>query len=546
MTEAAVPVLIVGGGPVGFALALDLARRGQRSMVVERDAGTAVELLAKAGTLNERTMEICRGWGIAERIANCGFPSDYPRDTIYCTGIDGFFMGRDPLHSADERPVPPYAAEMLRKCPQHLFDPLLAAAAVETGLVDVRYGTRYVRLEQDADGVTAWLENAGGEYAVRAAYVVGCDGGASTVRQDLGISWEGTRLDNSLSLMLRIPELWNFHPWGKAERFLFIGPQGTFANLTMVDGVDIYRLTLVGSQERLDLDLIDMRAKVQGALGPDVPFEVLRAVPWWRAQMLAGQFRRGRVFLAGDAAHTTSPTGGHGLNTGIGDVQDLGWILDAVLSGWGGEQLLDAYEAERRPVALRNASGSTRNYRAWLDLGRDRVCEDSAEGESQRKAVYQAMSASLQQEWHSHGVGLGYRYESSPAIIPDGTPAPADDPTHYRQTARPGHRAPHAWIRRDFSTLDLFGHGFVLLRFPGAPDSAALEHAARRAGVPFKVAAIDDPVIAALYEAPLVLVRPDGMVAWRGADLPEDAAHMVDVVRGVRSAASSREDQQHV
>jgi hypothetical protein len=301
----------------------------------------------------------------------------------------------------------------------------------------------------------------------------------------------------------------------------------------MVDGTDIYRLTLVGSQERLDVDLIDIRSEVQKALGPDVPFEVLRVVPWWRAQMLAGQFRIGRVFLAGDAAHTTSPTGGHGLNTGIGDAQDLGWILDAVLSGWGGKKLLAAYEAERRPVALRNASGSTRNYRAWLDMGRDKVCDDSAQGESQRAAVYEAMSASLQQEWHSHGVGLGYRYEGSPVIVPDGTPEPADDPTHYKQTARPGHRAPHAWIRRDFSTLDLFGQGYVLLRFAGAPDAAALENAAQQAGVPLTVSEIDDPVIAALYEKPLVLVRPDGMVAWRGANLPEDVDHLIGVVRGV-------------
>ena len=526
------PVLIIGGGPVGFAVALDLARRGQRSVLVEREAGTALELLAKAGTLNERTMEIARSWGIADRIANCGFPSDYPRDNVFCTAINGFFMGRDPLHSADDRPVPPYAAEKLRKCPQHLFDPLIAQAAMETGLVDVRYSTTYNRLEQDAEGVTVWLEGPSGEYALRAAYVVACDGGASQVRQDLGISWEGVKLDNSLSLMLRIPELWNYHPWGKAERFLCIGPQGTYANLTMVDGTDIYRLTLVGSQERLDVDMIDIRAQVQKALGPDVPFEVLRIVPWWRAQMLAGQYRVGRVLLAGDSAHTTSPTGGHGLNTGIGDAQDIGWILDAVLSGWGGETLLDAYGAERRPVAYRNTSGSTKNYRAWIDQSRDKVCEDSPEGSAQRKAVFEGMSASLTQEWHSHGVGLGYRYEGSPVIVPDGTPEPADDPTLYVQTARPGHRAPHAWIRNGFSTLDLFGRGFVLLRFRGGPDGSALARAAAERHVPLTVETIDDPVIAALYEQPLVLVRPDGMVAWRGAALPEDPGKLIDTVRG--------------
>lgn len=540
-TSYDVPVLIIGGGPVGFALALDLARRGQRSMLIEQQAGTALELLAKAGTLNERTMEICRHWGIADRIANCGFPSDYPRDNVYCTALDGFYLGRDPLPSADDRPVPRFAAEKLRKCPQHLFDPLLANAAIETGLVEVRYSTRYEQLEQDVAGVTAHLINVtdGVRHTVRAAYLVACDGGASTVRAQLGIAWEGKKLDNSLSLMVRIPGLWEKHPWGKAERFLFLGAHGVYANLTMVDGYEIYRHTLVGSQERLDVGSMDVRAEISKALGRGIDFEVLRAVPWWRAQMHAESYRVGRVLLAGDSAHTTSPTGGHGLNTGIGDVHDLGWMLDAVLSGWGGSQLLEAYTLERRPVAVRNCGSSTRNYQAWVETRRDKVLEASAEGNAQRKAIYEQLSASLQQEWHSQGVGLGYRYEGSPIIQPDGTPAPEDDPTLYVQTARPGHRAPHAWLSTGRSTLDLFGRSFVLLRFPGAPEVDALRARARAVGMPVDVVAINDAAIADLYERRLVLVRPDGMVAWRGDELPGDVSSLVETVRGARSALTA-------
>jgi hypothetical protein len=333
--------------------------------------------------------------------------------------------------------------------------------------------------------------------------------------------------------MLRIPELWKYHPWGKAERFLCIGPNGTYANLTMVDGTGIYRHTLVGSQEMLNVDLIDIRREVEKALGPDIPFEVLRTVPWWRAQMHADRYRVGRVLLAGDSAHTTSPTGGHGLNTGIGDVQDLGWMLGAMLSGWGGEGLLDAYGFERRLVAVRNCGNSTQNYRAWIDMSKEHVCDDSAMGAQQRQAVYESMSGSLQQEWHSQGIGLGYRYEGSPVIIADGTPEPFDDPSTNVQTSRPGHRAPHGWIGDNRSTLDLFGNGFVLLRFPGAPDPVAFETAAHRAAVPFRVVALVDPGIAALYERKLVLVRPDGMVAWRGDAMPKDAARVIDIVRGV-------------
>lgn len=528
------PVAIVGGGPVGFAMALDLARRGRRSIVVERQAGTALELLAKAGTLNERTMEICRQWGLSGRIAACGFPADYPRDNVYCTSLDGFFMGRDPLPSADERAVPQFAAEKLRKCPQHLFDPLLAAAALETGLVEVRYSTRYDRLQQDATGVTLHLADLrdGTAYTVRCEYLVACDGGASAVRPELGITWEGRKLDNSLSLMIRIPRLWNQHPWGKAERFLFIGPDGTYANLTMVDGFEIYRHTLVGSQERLDIDGMDLRAQVRRALGPKIEFEILRTVPWWRAQMQAGTYRVGRVLLAGDSAHTTSPTGGHGLNTGIGDVHELGWILDAMLSGWGREGLLDAYTRERLPVAVRNGSSSTRNYKAWVAGGREKMLDDSAEGAAQRKTVYEQMSAALKQEWHSQGVGLGYRYEASPVVVPDGTPEPPDDPTVYVQTARPGHRAPHAWISPGTSMLDFFGRNFVLLRFSDTCDVDSLTSAAQAVAMPLDVVDVRDRSIAELYEQPLVLVRPDGMVAWRGNAIPRSARDLLDTVRG--------------
>lgn len=539
MTEAFdIPVLIVGGGPIGFATALDLGLRGHRSLVVEREAGTALELLAKAGTLNERTLEICRQWGIADRVANCGFPSDFPRDNVYCTSIDGFFMGRDPLPSADERPVPPFSAEKMRKCPQHIFDPLLATAAVETGQVEVRYSTQYDRLEQDEDGVTAYLTDLkdGRSYTVRARYLVAADGGASGIRKELDIPWEGTRLDNSLSVMVDIPNLWDHHPWSKAERFLFVGPKGTYANLTMVDGTSIYRHTLVGSQDMLNIDMMDVRREIARALGPNVPFDVLRTVPWWRAQMHAGTYRKGRVLLAGDSAHTTSPTGGHGLNTGLGDVNDLGWMLDAVLSGWGADGLLDAYGVERRAIAERNCGSSTKNYRAWVDLSRDKVTEDSPEGEAQRKSVYEQMSEALEEEWYSQGIGLGYRYEGSPVIVPDGTPEPPDPVSSYTQTARPGHRAPHAWIKEGQSTLDLFGRSFVLLKFRGAPATDDMERAARDAGMPLDVVELRRPDIAVLYERKLVLVRPDGMVAWRGDDIGQDARYIIDTVRGVHVA----------
>ena len=535
--DTEIPVLIIGGGPVGFCLALELAYHGQRSMVIEQDAGTGLELLAKAGTLNERTMEYCRRWGIVGEVANAGFPEDYPRDTFYCTSLNGHLIGSSPMPATKDRKPPPTGPEMLRKCGQHIFDPLVARAAAATGKCEIRYGTRFESYSQDTEGVNVELSDTatGRRFTVRAAYLVGCDGSTSAVRQQMGIALPGRQLDYSVSAMIRIDRLEQYHKLGKGERYMFIDKEGTWANMTTVNGIDLWRFTLIGSEDKLDLAQMDIRKEINRAFGrDDVPYEVMRVLPWRRAQTHAVRYRDGRVLLAGDACHTTSPTGGHGLNTGIGDVASAGWMLDAVLSGWGGKHLLDAYEIERRPVAIRNLGNSTENYEVWLDhTGYERVFDEGPDGNASRRAIGARLAAALKQEWHSLGIGMGYSYYCSPIVYPDGTKAPADDPTNYVQTSRPGHRAPHAWLPDGRSTLDLFGHGFVLLRLGAdAPGSEAFETAANRSGLPLTVHALPQPEIAQLYARRLVLVRPDGMVAWRGDSVPADIDDVLDIIRG--------------
>jgi 2-polyprenyl-6-methoxyphenol hydroxylase-like FAD-dependent oxidoreductase len=528
------PVLIVGGGPVGLTLALDLAVRGIRSTLAERDEGTAVELLAKAGTLNERTMEYLRRLGVSGAVADVGFPDDHPRDTVYCTALNGFVLGRDYRPSTRDRAPAPESPEILRKCPQFRFDPLLAKAVQERGLTQVRYGTSWLGADQDADGVTSTLAGPAGTVTVRSRYLVACDGAGSAVRRAAGLGFEGKQLDYSVSAMIEVDHLEQYHPLGRAERYMFIGTEGTWANLTAVDGRTLWRLTLVGSEERLSPERLNFDAIMRQAMGSDAGrWTVRRVMPWRRSQFTADRFAAGRILLAGDAAHTTSPTGGHGLNTGIGDVSDLGWMLDARLRGWGGQGLLDAYTAERRPVAIRNGTSSTQNYGAWVQaVGRDLVLDDTPEGEAQRRAVGDQMNALLSQEWHSVGVGLGYRYDSSPLVVPDGTPPTPDDPGEYVPTARPGHRAPHAWLPDGRSTIDLFGDGFTLLTLGFAGDVTPLTAAAAERGVPLQVTALDDPAAARLYERRLVLVRPDGMVAWRSDSLPVSAPALLATVTG--------------
>src|ERR1700730_16021514 len=532
------PILIVGGGPVGLALPLDLAWRGSSRPLVEQDTGTATQLLAKANGLDERTLEHLRRWNLVGLVNEVGFPPDHPGDTVYATALNGFYLGRSILPSVRARPTPSETPQKRQRCPQYEFDPLLARSVKERGMTKFLYGCEFESLVQDGSGVVATLckQDSGELFTIYADYLVACDGAGSKIRQQLGIQFPGEMLDFSLSAMIRIPRLELLPPMSGGERYILIGESGAWAVFTSVDGRQIWRITIVGSQDRLDVSTYDITADIRRALGSDdIPFEVLRLIPWRRSQCNATAYRSGRVLLAGDAAHTMSPTGGHGMNTGIGDVSDLGWMLEALASRWGGEGLLDAYDIERRPIGLRNARSSTANYEVWVQNGDyENVFTAGATGDACRKRIADFFVKSLHSEWNSTGVALGYRYEGSPIIIADGTPPTLDDPSDYIQTARPGHRAPHAWLSDGRSTLDLFGREFVLLCFSRDVDVARIEGAAFDLRVPLKTTQIDDSGIATLYERKLVLVRPDGHVAWRADQVPDDCHALLNTVRGAK------------
>ena len=522
---------------VGLALALDLGRRGVRSTLIERSPGTGTEFLAKADFLNERSMEFCHLLGMRDEVANAGFPDEVTRDTVFCTSLNGHFIGRLPMPSLENRALPPQCREMHRRCPQFWFDPMLARAVIRQGMCEIRYGYEFVGCRQDDQGVTCQLKRSSDSKLedIRIEYLVACDGLASSVRKAVGIERSGEQLGYSVSVVVKADNLSDQHSLGKGERFMFISPRGVWSNLTSIDGQSLYRFTVVGSEEKLDPARLDMHDLVRKAFGRDqIEFELMRVLPWRRSRFTADTFSKGRVVLAGDSAHTMSPTGGHGLNTGLGDVMDLGWILQALVEGWGGAGLLEAYTAERRPVAIRNGSSSSQNYAIWVEQkGRERVLEEGAEADEQRRVLGQQMVASLKQEFQSLGIAMGYNYEASPVIVPDGTPSPPDEPSMYFQTARPGHRAPHCWLGDGRSIIDLFGKGFVLLSFGAETlQGNKVTSAAQKIGLPLELVEISDAEAAKLYERQLVLVRPDGMVAWRGDVLPDKVQSLLDRVRG--------------
>ena len=530
-----VPVLIVGAGPVGLALAGDLAWRGVSCMLVEKTDGSITQ--PKMDLIGPRTMEFCRRWGIAEQVKNCPYNPDHPQDNVWLESLTGYEFGREVFPAPRGAKPPPQSPVGRERCPQDMFDPILRRWVETMPAATLRYQTTLLSFVEGTDGVKATLQNsAGEEETVEADFLVGADGGGSTVRQGLGIAMAGNAaLTYTTNVIFRCPGFWELHDKKKGYRFIFIGPEGTWCTLVAIDGYDRFRFSIIGDETKRTLSEADVRTLIVRAMGKDFAFEVLSIVPWVRREMVADSYRTERAFLTGDAAHLNSPTGAFGMNTGMQDSVDLGWKLAAMVQGWGGHRLLESYEAERRPVAFRNVEEASANLRRMLSSRQKLsplVFEKGAAGDAARKEFGDYYTQIMKPEWFTLNIHLGYLYDRSPIICPDGTPAPNDPPMTYIPTARPGSRAPHAWLAPDFSTLDLFGREYVLLKFEPSLDVSPLVKAANRRNVPFKVVEITDSAIRGVYRQSLVMVRPDGFVCWRSDQLPDDPSGLIDVVRG--------------
>ena len=528
-------MLIVGGGPVGLALAAELGWRGIRCELVEQSDGTIST--PKMNEVNTRTMEFCRRWGIADSVRNCPFPGDYSLDVVFVTSLTGHELARMRRPTRAQQKAESYSPERLQICSQLWFDPILRAFAQSQPSVTLRYRTRLELFEASADGVSVELHDleTGNRETVRADYLVGCDGAMSAIREELGIGLSGQGiLGHPVHLFFRTPDL--LAQCGKAPGvfFLAIDRDGLWANIRVIDPANgLWRLMALDSDGTQRPDTVDRAGLLQRAVGRPIEVEWKGVSVWTRRSVVADRYAHGRVFLAGDAVHQLSPTGALGMNTGIGDAVDLGWKLAATLSGWGGPGLLASYDAERRPIGLRNVGMAAEFYLAHGEFagGIAAIEDDSEAGRQLRARLGEGLARDVGRMFRTAGLQLGYRYEGSPICIDDSTPPPVDDPEKFVPSARPGSRAPHALLADGRSTLDLFGRGFVLLRFGDAPTSA-LEQAAKTHGVPLTVTDVDEPEVAALYQRKLVLVRPDGHVAWRGDAVPEDAGKLADRVRG--------------
>ena len=502
VADASVSVLIAGAGPVGLALAAELGRLGVGCLLVEKRDGSVT--VPKMSQISTRNMEFCRRWGIAERVKGAVWPESHALDFVYAESLTSAELARVKVPSYATRALD-FTPEGPCHCPQIYFDPILAAHVKSLPGVAVRYNTRLDSFDDDGTSVHACLtdEVSGERQSVTAKFVVGCDGPGGGVRDALGIDLGGLGVvANSVNVFFRSPELASRHDKGWARFYRLIDESGCWAELIPIDGKELWRLTVFDDPA----PDVDGDAYLRRMLGADFPHEALSVMRWERRDYVAARYGAGRVFIAGDAAHQCSPTGGLGMHTGIEEAMNLAWKLAASFDGWGGPALLESYEGERRPIAVRNVALATGALKAIRSIPPASAVRNDPAALTDRMASFSV----------SEPTKLQYRYDESAVCVSDGA------------------RAPHAWIAPGRSTLDLFGDGFTLLRF-GEADSAGLVRAARERGVPLQAVAVDDPKAAALYERRLALVRPDGHIAWRGDDAPADPLVLIDRVRGARA-----------
>lgn len=523
------PVLIVGGGPVGMTLALELGWRGIRCLLVEPQEQFGGN--PKAKTVHQRTLELFRRWrrGVPDKLrAAAPLGADFPSTILYVTRLTGHLITA--LRNATPTDAGNYfSPERTLRIPQSFLEPVLREEVRQVPAVELRLGWKLKRLEQVPGEVRAEIVHVASEKReeVTAQYLAGCDGGRSMVRKQLAIRMNGSlAAKQALGGVFRAPSLWSTLVFEKAFHYNILNDD--LPCLTVVGPLhppDVWFFDLMG----VDPKTLDPAEVIRKLIGQPIPFELLHVAPWTVHNALAERYREGRVFLLGDAAHLQSPSGGYGMNGGVADAINFGWKLAAVLHGWGGEDLLDSYETERRQFHVRALAESIQNS-ADNELVTPGL-EDAILGAARRETLAERIQKIKPKNFQSLGVSLGYRYESSPVIVPDGTPPTPFETSRYVPTARPGHRAPHAWLADGRSTLDLFGDRLVLLCFGKDCPRGLLKAAAER-GVPLAGVAIEDSRIAELYGRRLVLVRPDGHVAWRADDEPENPDALIDVVRG--------------
>lgn len=549
-------VIIAGAGPVGLTMTIDLGRRGINTMIMERDPTTAP--WPKMDRSNARTMEIYRRMGIVDRVRALGYHGDNPMDVFLVRTMNEPPIATIPFPSVDEKraqvaactdatlPLEPY-----QLVAQNDLEPLLREVAEkETPNTVVRYGLELVGFEQDETGVTISARRTSGDEGpippspeslnadavgggsgeietFRCRYLVGCDGGRSTVRSLLGIPIEGISAPTDLrQVIFKSDDLYERMGVPKGRHYSFV--------------TGGHAIVAQGSRKEFTLHSplpadTDFHKLLRELIGFDCDIRISHVLTWRPHLRVAKSFRKDRVFMAGDAIHLVIPTGGLGMNTGIGDAIDLSWKLAGTIQGWGGPELLNSYEAERRPVGIRNVEASTwaaDGAFSWQPTVTRETLEFGPAGEAARARIAATFIAQQGRMHGMVGVETCYSYAGSTIVAHEPGNMPHWEFSRIVPHSRPGIRIPHMWLKDGRAMQDLFGSGYTLLDLEGSYDSEAMESAFAQVGAPLEIIRLDEPHVRETLKASVLLIRPDLHIAWRGTGYPNSIEEVVRVVTG--------------
>jgi 2-polyprenyl-6-methoxyphenol hydroxylase-like FAD-dependent oxidoreductase len=529
-------VLIVGAGPVGLTLAVDLGKRGIRCTLIEQKEAPA--FLPKMERCNARTMELYRRMGISERVRAAGLPRNNPMDVFIVLSLVEPPLWRLPFPSVVEAekeiaasPDASMPLEPYQLISQYTLEPLLKSIAEELPSIAVRYGHALESFTDHGGSVTGHIKRLDGTTLdITADYLVACDGGGSGVRKQLDIRLAGdANLQQFRQALYRIDDFYDRIPIGKGRHYHVA--DGALSFLITQDSTRHFTLHAILDNEA------EMDAKLEEVVAMPIKYERLSCAPWRQNLLVADSYQRGRVFLAGDAVHLVIPTGGLGMNTGVGDAVDLGWKLAATLNGWGGPNLLASYEIERRQVGERNVAASrfaAGGRRKWRGMYRPNIRDKTPEGDKTRADLIAVAEVEQRKSNEMIGAELGYRYVDSPLIAAEPGEGPPHDFMTYVPSTWPGARLPHVWLNDHTAVQDRIGYGdhYTLLRLDGRDDAAGFDKAFAAVGAPFRLLALNDAHAREIYGHGLMLLRPDMHIAWRGDAPPADTAKLARMATG--------------
>jgi 2-polyprenyl-6-methoxyphenol hydroxylase-like FAD-dependent oxidoreductase len=530
-------VCVVGAGPVGLTLALDLAKRGISVALVDKELQAGP--WPKMERCNARTMEIYRRLGVHDEIRRHGQPENGSMSVAIVTRLSDpplawleyptVAIMREKIAANNDGSLP---CEPYQLISQYTLEPILRRTVERCAKVTTLFGLEFESFCEKADQVTIQCRTPTQARQITANYLVGCDGAASPIRKQLGIELRGRGgIGRMHQVFFRSRDLLDRIPISRARHY-WIADEHKSAIIVQDDGEHFSLHSTLPAEA-------DFASVVRGLAGYDLDVEILHVGDWTMHLLLAESYGRGRVWLAGDAAHLVIPTGGLGMNTGVGDAIDLGWKLAATIKGWGGRALLASYEAERRAIGKRNVEASgfaAAGLAIWRNAWQRNIREDSVEGAATRADVGRLANVVQRRSHEMNGVELGYTYAGSPIVVSEAEPYPESDFFHYIPSASPGSRFPHVWLKDGRALQDILGSGFTLLAF-GDADTAPLQRAMKASVVPLEVLTLDEPPVHFVAARNLVLLRPDLHVAWRGNSLPASCENLVATVTGHLSKA---------